>query len=77
MPLMKEYYEDMKLLLENIQYEKYNWNICGDLKVPTLQLGYTKFVAFCVTGIIRTKYITTSTNSGLVENSLFQDRKVQ
>jgi hypothetical protein len=40
---IKEFYENMKLLLETIQYEKYNWNICGDLKVPTLQLGYTKF----------------------------------
>jgi hypothetical protein len=30
---MTEYYENMKLLLEKIQHEKYNWNICGDLKV--------------------------------------------
>jgi len=43
---MKESYENMKLLLEKIQYEKYNWNICGDLKVSTLQLGYTKFCCF-------------------------------
>jgi len=31
-------------------YEKYNWNICGDLKVITLllglQLGYPKFCCF-------------------------------
>jgi hypothetical protein len=26
---MKESYENMKLLLEKIQYEKHNWNICG------------------------------------------------
>jgi len=26
----------MKLLSEKIQYEKYNWNICGDLKVTAL-----------------------------------------
>jgi hypothetical protein len=36
----------MKLILEKIQYEKYTWNICGDLKVIALvlglQLGYTK-----------------------------------
>jgi hypothetical protein len=47
---MKESYVDMKLLLEKIQYEKYNWNICGDLKVIALllglQLGYTKFGCF-------------------------------
>jgi hypothetical protein len=47
---MKESYENMKLLLEKIQYEKYNWNICGYLKVTVLlldlQLGYTKFCCF-------------------------------
>jgi len=36
---MKESYENMKLLVENNQYEKYNWNICGDLKVTALLLG--------------------------------------
>jgi len=29
----------MKLLLEKTQYEKYNWNICGDLKVIALSFG--------------------------------------
>ena len=47
---MKECYENMKLLLDKIQYEKYNWNICGDLKVIALllglQLGYTKSCCF-------------------------------
>jgi hypothetical protein len=36
---MKQSYENMKLLVENIQYEKYKWNICGDLKVTALLLG--------------------------------------
>jgi hypothetical protein len=36
----------MKLLLEKIQYEKYNWNIMGDLKVIARLLGYTKFYCF-------------------------------
>jgi hypothetical protein len=36
---MKESYENMKLLVENNQYEKYNRNICGDLKVTALLLG--------------------------------------
>jgi len=35
---MKGYYENMKLLLEKIQYENYNWNFCGDLKVIALLL---------------------------------------
>jgi hypothetical protein len=47
---MKESYANMKLLLENIQDEKYNWKIYGDLKVITLFLGlqlrYTKFCCF-------------------------------
>lgn len=47
---MKETYENMALLLEHIQYIKYNWNICGDLKVVALllglQLGYTKYCCF-------------------------------
>jgi len=47
---MKESYKHMKLVLEKTQYEKYNWNFCGDLKVTALllglQLGYTKFCCF-------------------------------
>jgi hypothetical protein len=47
---MKESYENMKLLLEKIQYGKYNWNICGDLKVTALslglELGCSKFYCF-------------------------------
>jgi len=46
----KESHENMKLLLEKIQYEKYNCNMCGDLEVTALlvglQLGYTKFCCF-------------------------------
>jgi len=44
---MKETYENLKILLEKIQYDKYCWTICCDLKVIALlmglQLGYTKF----------------------------------
>ena len=46
----KESYENMKLFLEKIQYEIYNWNICGNLKVIALllglQLGNKKFCCF-------------------------------
>jgi hypothetical protein len=38
-PNVKEFYENMKLLLEKIQREKYNWNLCGDLKVIALLVG--------------------------------------
>jgi len=47
---MKETYENMEMLLKHIQYSKYNWNICGDLKVVALLLGmqlrYTKYCCF-------------------------------
>jgi hypothetical protein len=36
---MEKFYENMYLLLEKIQYEKYNWKICGDLKGFSLLLG--------------------------------------
>ena len=47
---LKETFETMKLLLDALQYPKYSWKICGDLKVISLilelQLGYTKYVFF-------------------------------
>ena len=43
---LQESYENMKLLLEINQYEKHNWNICGNLKVTVISLGYTKFYCF-------------------------------
>ncbi|UYV66321.1 hypothetical protein LAZ67_4001324 [Cordylochernes scorpioides] len=47
---MKETYENMKLLLKKIEYERYGWKICSYLKVVVLlrglQLGYTKFCCF-------------------------------
>ena len=30
---MKESYESMKLLLGRIKYDKFNWKLCGDLKL--------------------------------------------
>ncbi|XP_018409514.1 PREDICTED: uncharacterized protein KIAA2012-like [Nanorana parkeri] len=30
---MKETYENIELLMKHIQYTKFNWNICGDLKI--------------------------------------------
>jgi hypothetical protein len=40
----------MKLLLGKIKYDKFNWKLCGDLKVVALllgmQLGYTKYCCF-------------------------------
>jgi len=40
----------MKLLLEKIKYDEFNWKLCGDLKAVALllgmQLGYIKYRCF-------------------------------
>lgn len=47
---LTECYEDMKFLLESLQYSQHNWKICGDLKMISivlgLQAGYTKHPCF-------------------------------
>ena len=46
----KETYKNLKHLLNKLEYSKYGWHICGDLKVVSLlmglQLGYTKYCCF-------------------------------
>jgi len=50
----KESYEYMKILMEAINYDKFKWQICGDLKVITLllglQQGFTKYCCFICEG---------------------------
>jgi hypothetical protein len=65
---MKQSYKHMKTILQKIQYEKYNWNFGGDLKVNAL----LSFVAFCVNEIVGTENVTLK-NSRLNKNHLFQD----
>ena len=47
---LTEWYEDMNLLFEFLQYSQHNWKICDDLKmisiVLRLQVGYTKHPSF-------------------------------
>ena len=47
---MKETYDNIKLLLEKINYDEHGWHVCADLKVVAmltgLQGGYTKFCCF-------------------------------
>ena len=46
----KETYNILKLILEKVDYVKYKWQICADLKVVALilglQTGYTKYCCF-------------------------------
>jgi hypothetical protein len=35
-------YENMKILMEAINYDKFKWQICGDIKVIDLLLGLQK-----------------------------------
>jgi len=46
----KESHENIKILMEAINYDKFKWKICGDLKVIALllglQQGFTKYCCF-------------------------------
>jgi len=46
----KESYENKKILMEAINYDKFKWKICGDLKVIAVLLGlqqeFTKYCCF-------------------------------
>ena len=46
----KEKYNDIKIVLEALNYQKYNWEVIGDFKIIAiltgLQGGFTKFPCF-------------------------------
>jgi hypothetical protein len=47
---MKEIFENLNQLLNKLEYNRYGWHICGDLKLVSLlidlQLGYKKYCCF-------------------------------
>lgn len=43
---LKETYDNMKLVVLALCYDRYQWNICGDLKVIGMHSGFTKFCCF-------------------------------
>ena len=68
----KESYENIKILMEAINYDKFKWQICGDLNVIALllalQQGFTKHCCFIVNGTAELGLFITQENIGLPEN---------
>ena len=77
---MKETYENSKILLEKIQYDKYCWTICCNLKVIALLMvcssAILNFVVSCANGTAGTRKIITSRRNGQSVNRLRLDRKM-
>jgi len=61
----KESYENMKILMVAINYDKFKWQICGDLKVIALLLGleqeFTKYCCFICEWDSRARFVHYST----------------
>ena len=51
-PIGHSVHNNMKILMEAINYDKFKWQICGDLKVIALllglQQGFTKILLLCL-----------------------------
>jgi hypothetical protein len=62
----------MKILMEAINYNKFKWQICGDLKVIALLLDYNKdsqnIAASFVNGTAELSLFITQERIGLPEN---------
>ena len=62
----------MNILMEAINYDKFNWKICGDLKVIALLLGlqqvFTKYCCFFVNGTTELDFFITQERFGMPEN---------
>jgi len=67
-----ESYENVKILIEAINYDKFKWQICGDLKVIALLLGLQRglknIAASFVNGTAEFGLFITQERTGLSEN---------
>ena len=72
-----ESYENTKILMEAIDYDKFKWQICGDLKVIFLLLGlkqgFTKYCCFICELDSRVFLFFTQERIGLPENPWNQE----
>jgi len=70
----KESYENMKILMEAINCNKFKWQICGDLKVIALllglQQGFTKYCCFICAWDSRARSLHYSRKDWLARKSL-------
>jgi hypothetical protein len=68
----KESDENMKILMDAINYNKFKWQICGDLKVIGLLLGlkqgFTKYCCFICEWNTRAHDLISQERIGLPEN---------
>ena len=68
----KESYENTKILMEAINYDKFKWQICGDLKWLPYYLDYKKdlqnIAALFVNGTAELGLFITQERIGLPEN---------
>ena len=66
--------ENMKILMEAINYDKFKWQICGDLKVVALLLGlkqgFTKYCCFICEWDSRARSLHYSTKDWPARKSL-------
>jgi hypothetical protein len=72
----KESYENLKILKEDIHYDKFKWKICCDLKVIALLLGlqgYTKHCCFICEWDRRARSLHYSNKIGLLGNHWNQE----
>jgi len=70
----KKSYENVKILMEAINYDKFKWQICGDLKVIALllglQQGFTKYCCFICEWDSRARSLHYSRKDWPARNSL-------